>query len=831
MKFFVLICIFTFFLFFPYYYSVAGTTGTLSGCVRDSLTGKALPGVSVQIEETAYRTLTDKNGYFAIYNLSPDEYKLKLSMIGYKTLSIQKANIKADSHLFLDIAMFSDVLNVSTEIVVIAKRPLVQTDVIANVKTISGDEIVDHLPVESLQDVIELQPGCMKNHIRGGRSDEIQYLIDGLPVQDAFTRKVMSRVPLSSVSDINILTGGFNAEYGGAMSGIINIITKESKDFTEATVRYSSDNFGLSQRYENMTRLEFNLSGPIILGFGGPIYHFNYYVSGDLFLSDTQWRKEMTQLFNSPIIKNSNFNIKLSFDAKPQLKFMFQVLSTRHHWHEYNYQWRNNLTGLPRYLKKSDRYSFTLKHSLSSRFYYTVSLGFFNKLGSITGDRADHHEPLEREIPSQFNSAIADGRMQCWEESSESNFLLKSDLTYQFNQRNQIKMGIELNQFDISMKNIRYDEIPIRLDKNHFNYTLHKNDFKHTPYSGTLYLQNRIEHNDVSLSIGLRFEMLDVKTPRPQWDVIESPDTVQVTGKQSTFQSQLSPRFGILLPLSSTDQLILNYGWYVQTPPFYYYYINLEHPFEGIHPILGNPILSFEKTTSYEVQYRKILSSASALQIAFFQKRVDNLINTKVHKISPPHQEAEHVATPITYCQYVNQGYSIIYGFEFTLETQPFKYFSTSLSYTYMNSKGTTSSPEYVYNRLIWNLPLLENSEYPLNWDQRHHFMLNFKLHEPKKWSINLIGQIKSPLPYTAHDLLAPNQKRFQWQNLWSLKASVTFHSFHLHVSPYFQIINIFDDKIISLADKLFLNENNIHDPTYYLPGRRILFGINCSFY
>jgi len=831
MKFFILIYTFIFFLFFPASSVVAGTTGTLSGCVRDSLTGKTLPGVSIQIEETAFRTLTDKNGYFTIYNLPPDEYNLKLSMIGYKPLSFYKVNIEADSHTSLNISMISDFMNVGTEIIVMAERPKVQADVTANIKTISGDDIVNHLPIESLQDVIELQPGCTKNHIRGGRSDEIQYLIDGLPVQDSFYRRLVSSVPLGSVSDIYVMTGGFNAEYGEAMSGVINLITKESKDYTEAHFRFLSDNFGLSKQCENMNRLEFDLSGPIILGFGGPIYRFNYYFSGNIFFSDTRWRDEMTQAFNSPITKDANFNIKLLFGVRPQFNIMLQMLSSRHHWYEYLHQWEKNLAGLPKYQRNGDRYSLTFRHSISSSFYYTLNFGLLSSSGAISGELANHFEPVVRKIPDQFNSSIIEGQMQWWEKFSETSFTFKSDLAYRFNQHNQMKMGIEFNHSDISMKNIRYDEVPIFQDKDYFSYTLHQNDLNHKPYSGSLYLQNRFEHNDILLNVGLRLEMLDVKVPSPQWDVIDTPDTVQVVGKQSTLQSQLTPRFGILLPITPTDQFILNYGWYVQAPPFYYFYTNLEHSFDGIYPILGNPKLKFEKTISYEMQYRKILSSASAAQIAFFQKEVDNLINTRDYKIFLSSHEANGATSPITYCQYTNGGQSTIYGIELSLETQPLKYFNASFSYTYMNAKGNNSSPEHVYNQLIWGLSMLDNTEYALNWDQRHHFMVNLKLQQPQKWSINLIGQIKSPLPYSDRNSSIPNQHRLHWQNLWSLKASVTFHSFHLRLSPYFHITNIFDDKIIALNNIEGLDNYNIHDPTYYLSGRRFLFGVNCDFH
>ena len=83
------------------------------------------------------------------------------------------------------------------------------------------------------------------HHIRGGRKYGALYMIDGHSIQDPLFREISTLVPLSAISDVNILSGGFNAEYGQAMSGVVNLSTKEGKEKTEGFFKVYTDNLGI----------------------------------------------------------------------------------------------------------------------------------------------------------------------------------------------------------------------------------------------------------------------------------------------------------------------------------------------------------------------------------------------------------------------------------------------------------------------------------------------------------------------------------------------------------------------------------------------------------
>ncbi|MBN1348153.1 TonB-dependent receptor [candidate division KSB1 bacterium] len=807
-----------------------GTTGTLHGTVRDSLTGKTIPGVSVQIQKTDLRTLTNKNGDFTLSNLPAGSYDLKLDMIGYVPLAIREVQINADSYSHLSASMVSDVLEIAPEIIIIGDQSTLRADVAAGLQSVSGDVLMKELPVQTLAEAIDLQPGCVANHFRGGRSDETKYLVDGLPAQSEFNREYALPLSLNSISEISIYTGGYSAEYGDAISGIANIITSEANDNTEAHFRLASDNVGLTDQFENLNHLEFGLSGPIVLGFGGPIYNFNYLIAGDFFLTDTKFRRTVAQAFSSPVVKNSSLNIKLAFNPNPKMKLSVQSLSFVRDWQTYLYEWRDNLAGLPEYQSQLNRYSVAFSHSITSSSYYTLQIGYLTHSRSISGDQAFQYVPLIRQIDDQFNTPIIDGKMQYREKFDESDIILKAHFACQVNEMNRFKMGFESKPISIAMENSGYEEIPVNGNLSLISYNRVANDIDCRALRGAVYAENRLRFRDIWLNIGVRVEMLNANADRPLQNFAIAPDTISIREKKSRTKHQICPRLGIFFPLTPTDQLLLSYGWYAQTAPLSYFCANLEQSFDGAYLLFGNPGLDFERSIQYEMQYKKMLSQSCDIYVSYFQKEAYNLIGTTAHLVIDPPTESRQIRTPIAYFEYTNRGHATIYGLETQVSIQLHPNLSADASYCYTNASGTGSHAKEMYYRTIWGLNQLDNTEYPLNWDQRHRFILNCNLNQPEKWSLHITGQLGSPLPYSSSYAAEPNQNRLQWHSVWSLKASVHFNSTHIQITPYLNFINIFDNKCIMFAPESGLNENNLIDPSNYLPGRRVLLGIHCNF-
>ncbi len=223
---------------------LAGTTGKIAGYVRDAQTGDPLPGVNVIIEGTRMGAATAVNGYYAILNVPPGTYTLRFSMIGYADYRVE--NVKVDIDLTTTInAQLKPVVLSGQEVVVVAERPVVQKDVSASQMNIES-EVVENLPVQTVSEVVTLQAGIERSSlgfiVRGGSPNQTAFMVDGMSLNDERSNIPYTAVSLSSLREIQIQTGGFNAEYGNVRSGLINVVTKEgprSRYIGTISLRYS----------------------------------------------------------------------------------------------------------------------------------------------------------------------------------------------------------------------------------------------------------------------------------------------------------------------------------------------------------------------------------------------------------------------------------------------------------------------------------------------------------------------------------------------------------------------------------------------------------------
>ena len=172
-------------------------TGKIAGRVTDAATGESLPGVNVIIEGTSQGAATDFDGEFAIIGVRPDEYTVVVSYIGYQSQRTEGVRVRIDLTTRLDVDLSEEVFE-GEEVIVQADRPLIQRDLTATTAFVSGDEI-RAIPVENFSDVVELQAGVVDGHFRGGRTGEVGYWIDGIPVTEARDSAVAAGIVINGL--------------------------------------------------------------------------------------------------------------------------------------------------------------------------------------------------------------------------------------------------------------------------------------------------------------------------------------------------------------------------------------------------------------------------------------------------------------------------------------------------------------------------------------------------------------------------------------------------------------------------------------------------------
>jgi outer membrane receptor protein involved in Fe transport len=234
----------------------AATTGKITGIVQDAKTGEPLPGVNVVVEGTFLGAATDLEGFYAILNVPPGNYSISFSMVGYATQKFTEVRVNIDQTTNLSAKLEEEALELGEAITVVASRPVVEKDVAASRANISTEEI-KALPVVNVSSVVGLQAGIEGLSIRGGNVNEVAFVLDGLTLRDERNNTPYTGISLTSVEELQVQAGGFNAEYGNIRSGIINAVTKEgstdkySVSFLGTYKPESAKHFGMSPNSPN----------------------------------------------------------------------------------------------------------------------------------------------------------------------------------------------------------------------------------------------------------------------------------------------------------------------------------------------------------------------------------------------------------------------------------------------------------------------------------------------------------------------------------------------------------------------------------------------------
>ncbi|MEJ5262644.1 MAG: carboxypeptidase-like regulatory domain-containing protein, partial [Ignavibacterium sp.] len=202
-------------------------TGKINGYVRDADTGEELIGANIILEGTTMGAATNIDGYYVITNVPPGSYTLRASMVGYAPQTIRDIRVNINLTTELNINLKTSTIQ-TEEVVVVATQPIVRQDVSSSVVNLNIEE-VKSLPVVSVSGIIGLQAGVQGLTIRGGGSDQTAFVVNGITLRDERDNTPYTGISFTSIEELQIQTGGFNAEYGNIRSGLINIVTKEGK--------------------------------------------------------------------------------------------------------------------------------------------------------------------------------------------------------------------------------------------------------------------------------------------------------------------------------------------------------------------------------------------------------------------------------------------------------------------------------------------------------------------------------------------------------------------------------------------------------------------------
>lgn len=728
--------------------ALAGTNGILEGIVKDRKTGEGLPGVTVALRGVQRGTATGPDGRFEIQNLRAGVYDVRVSHIGYRPSVLKGVIINPDLRTRLTILL--DATDVELEeVVVTLEKPLIQTDITGTTFIISGEDVTA-LPVNNVFDIVGFKAGTtIEGNVRGGKGSEVMYYVDGLPVQDLMGGGSALTVPKSSVLGMSILTGGFEPEYGNALSGIVNIVTRTGGTDHRFMLRADRDNLFGGTQVSRESQFEGFASGPLV---ADRLWYIGV-MSGSV--SDTRWWQDFRGAIAGPIEQNVNLLAKIDYALAPTLRLGAHLLYADRRWHDYDFAWRYNLAGLPPERRRSNRLAVILSHSITESFFYTASLSRYNAGSDIGDGSREAVAALAPYVYDFYLRYVVEGRQPWWSRSTQETFTAKFDAILKTEKVHLLKFGAVMDFY-----NLRSDIVRFEPRKSYFGKPLvnepqldFSSTYAYAPRAGSLYLQDKMDvpEEGILLNFGVRFDFLDPRAARPAVEATLRGDTAYTfrpgQSVEADVKYQFSPRFGAAIQATENGYVFVNLGWYFQFPLFDYLYTGLDRVAlgRGVGAITGNPNLEPERSKLWEISFKYSMPENLVASATYFRKETSNLVDTKTFVPGD-----SKLAGTYGFAEYVNTPFAESEGVELVLSRERGSWLTGEISYTYMTAEGTSGSASDGFYIAQFGLPPGVR-KYPLSWDQRHALKAITTLAIPWALAITSVVQWHTGRPYTRY--------------------------------------------------------------------------------
>lgn len=856
----------------------ADTSGKLSGTITDKRSGEPMIGVNIVLQGTTIGAATDFDGQFVIINIPPGTYSVRISSVGYGSKLVNGIEISSGQTTTLNETLTEETVE-TKEVVVTAERPMVDTRQTSAV-AIMGEEQISVLPVQNLQDIVNLQAGVVDGHFRGGRVGEVQYQVDGVSVNNPLTNNPSVSLDRSVLQEVQVISGTFDAEYGQAMSGVVNAVLRSGRPdaFEYSAEMYFGDNvvFGNNSPFAYIQRLnplayqsyQLTLSGPTGLPkttflLSGRRYSSDGFLFGVRRFVPTDSSDFNNKVFRGtgdqkvvPLSTNDEWSgqVKISNTSLQSVQISYQAIFNLTNNKPYNFGFRLNPDGVktPRFF--SLVHGFDITQMLTDKIFYTVNL---------RQNKVDYHDYMYEDVNDpryilagtprgddnyELGAVVQGVDLGRYIEKTTVN-IAKISLTAQATSIHLLKAGLELQLSDITYGSpgilreltingqtklqpyINYDDPTYPGEKNYH------------PVMFAAYAQDRIEWKDVMVRAGLRMEYFDSRTTVPS-DLQNPANTIagqpQSYQKATTKKIVVAPRLGVSYPIIVNGSIYFSYGHFYQMPAISQFFSNSNYKIleslaggnENYTP-LGNPDLKPEFTTQYEFGMKAQVSDNFGVDGSLFYKDIRDLLGV------------EFIETYNTakYARLTNVDFGSVSGLTLSLDFRSGGMLNASIDYTYQTALGNSSNPAETATRAAAGMDA-NPREIPFNWDQRHTLNGQVTIQQANDFSLTAILKYGTGQPYTpvigsgfGADLESNSGRKPAGYSV-DLRGEKQFEFGGLTMSAFLRVFNLFDNKFFNgfvftstgSPDYSLTPQSDraaLADPNRYLSPRRIEIGIS----
>ncbi|MEZ4648810.1 MAG: TonB-dependent receptor [Candidatus Eisenbacteria bacterium] len=587
--------------------SPLGGVGTISGKVIDQ-NGKPVPYASVVLFGTQWGGMSVDDGSFTIINIPAGTYTMKALIIGYTEDQKDGITVIPNQTVTVNFSVSETTLGSLNEVEITAEKEKIDVKSTNTSHDIDSKDL-ESLPVNEISEAIGLKAGVIAKggelHFRGGRSGEVNIMVDGVAVKDPLLGAGAAPATLA-VEATETIMGGLDAEFGNAQSGVINYTTKEGGREFEGQLYYMTDDYGQPDNtYDNLDRVFLGVGGP------SPVRNLTYYISAEGTFSDqypaTPRDRGRTRILNFISIGDRKSNSlrlqsKLAFKPGPNYKltgeFIFNNTRSETYYHMWSrvgyvqtfrdttqtgdvairhgrwsptrvddtYEYYNPANHTPTNINRFNQMKFVWNHTIDESAFYNIKMGrnFFYSDSRVSdktaweylGDRERDfwYDYVERETEPYF---VIAGDYPTLSHRETIVYTVKSDFTKKY-KNHTIKSGVEALQ--------RHEVL--RLTRPYNTNVRGRSEAPECvpsllqPREGAYYLQDRWEHEGMVLNVGVRYDVFSVG---------EQLDRQ----RGRSVKQQISPRVGIAYPISDRDVFSLfHYGRFYQIPDRQYLFDN-----------------------------------------------------------------------------------------------------------------------------------------------------------------------------------------------------------------------------------------------------------------
>ncbi|HEX9975339.1 MAG TPA: TonB-dependent receptor [bacterium] len=792
---------------------LAQNSGKIIGAVKDAETGTPLPGANIIIEGTMIGAASDLDGKFIIMRVPPGRYALIANFIGYQKTILQNVQVLTDLTTTANFALKPEAI-AGEEVTIVAEAPVVRKDLTSVEARVQAEDI-KKMAVQELGDLLNIQAGVTRDaggaiHIRGGRSTEVSYLVNGISITDDFSRTQALEIENESIQELQVISGTFNAEYGNAMSGIINVVTKTggSKfqgNFEAWSGDYISDRTDILWNIDDYNPVDiYNYQGTL----SGPIIPNKL----SFFLTGRKWRNDgwlygpnaylpqgRTAVVNGDTVAvrgdssavAMNFNDRWSGQAALEwqiatpLKFRIDALGSFEKLRYYNHFYKWNPKGDKGDKEKGLSVISKLTYLLGKTTYSELTLAYkYNDLISKLYDKYNDpryvHPDSSNTGSQQFAKA---GTNLGWFERNSLSRIGKWELTSQLTKRHQVKSGLEF-QID----KVFYDDINLipAVDENGIQIepfqpfideisTFTHNEFTRKPFKFAGYIQDKIEYESLIINLGLRYDYFDANSKIPADP--EDPNIFNPFKLNNIYRDSNGSGVIDLAERTPENELTIaerEQFWYKETTPK-----SQLSPRLGVaYPITEQGVIHFSFGIFQQVpEYYRLyigdqikLSKSAGTYGPYGNPDLKPERNT-MYELGLKQQLSEDLVIDVTgfyrdirnwistspikttilsgvsYVTFNNRDFANVRGVTLSVDKKFTNNYAFTVDYTFQIVEGTNSNPEQeFYSQQGGAEPTKILT--PLNWDQRHSLNANLFV-GGNTWGGSLISRFYTGQPYT----------------------------------------------------------------------------------